>query len=83
MPNISYNSCYYLFILLPAKGFVIFTCRYFKFSGNTTALSQSNCRNFSCKSKIAEISTLATIYYNLGARQQLCRDIPYLHDRFT
>ena len=30
------------------KGFVIFTCRYFKFSCNTTALSQSNCRNFSC-----------------------------------
>ena len=30
------------------KGFVIFTCRYFKFSWNTTALSQSNCRNFSC-----------------------------------
>ena len=30
------------------KGFVIFTCRYFKLSWNTTALSQSNCRNFSC-----------------------------------
>ena len=30
------------------KGFVIFTCRYFKFSWNITALSQSNCRNFSC-----------------------------------
>ena len=27
---------------------VIFTCRYFKLSWNTTALSQSNCRNFSC-----------------------------------
>ena len=26
--------------------FVIFTCRYFKLSWNTTALSQSNCRNF-------------------------------------
>ena len=25
-----------------------FTCRYFKLSWNTTALSQSNCRNFSC-----------------------------------
>ena len=32
------------------KGFVIFTCRYFKLSWNTTALSQSNCRNFSCSS---------------------------------
>ena len=27
---------------------VIFTCRYFKLSRNTTALSQSNYRNFSC-----------------------------------
>ena len=30
------------------KRFVIFSCRYFKLSWNTTALSQSNCRNFSC-----------------------------------
>ena len=34
------------------KRFVIFTCRYFKLSWNTTALSQSNCRNFSCSSII-------------------------------
>ena len=34
------------------KRFVAFTCRYFKFSGNTTALIQSNCRNFSCKYKL-------------------------------
>ena len=27
--------------------FVILTCRYFRLSWNTTALSQSNCRNFS------------------------------------
>ena len=32
------------------KRFVIFTCRYFKLSWNTTALSQSNCRNFTCSS---------------------------------
>ena len=32
------------------KRFVIFTCRYFKVSWNTTALSQSNCSNFSCSS---------------------------------
>ena len=32
------------------KRFVIFICRYFKLSWNTTALSQSNCRNFSCSS---------------------------------
>ena len=32
--------------------FVIFTCRYFKLSWNTTALSQSYCRNFSCSSII-------------------------------
>ena len=30
------------------KRFVIFTWRYFKLSWNTTALNQSNCRNFSC-----------------------------------
>ena len=30
------------------KRFVIFTCRYFKLTWNTTALSQSNFRNFSC-----------------------------------
>ena len=30
------------------KRFVIFTCRYFKLSWNTTALSQSHSRNFSC-----------------------------------
>ena len=32
------------------KGFVIFTCSYFKLSWNTTALSQSTWRNFSCSS---------------------------------
>ena len=32
------------------KRSVIFTCRYFKLSRNTTALSQSNCWNFSCSS---------------------------------
>ena len=32
------------------RRFVIFTCRYFKLSWNTTALSQSNWRNFSCSS---------------------------------
>ena len=32
------------------RRFVIFTCRYFKLSWNTTALSQSNCINFSCSS---------------------------------
>ena len=33
------------------RKFVIFTCRYFKLSWNTTGLSQSNCRNFSCSSQ--------------------------------
>ena len=32
------------------KRFVIFTCRYFKLSWNTTALRKSNCRYFSCGS---------------------------------
>ena len=40
-----------LFIYTTAhKRFVIFTCRYLKLSWNTTALSQSNCRNSSCSS---------------------------------
>ena len=34
------------------KRFVIFTCRYFKLCWITTALSQSNCRSFSCSSII-------------------------------
>ena len=51
MPNITYKSCYYLF-----------TCRYFKLSWNTTALSQSNCRNFSCSSISKEIESF---YSNL------------------
>ena len=32
------------------KRCVIFTCWYLKLSWNTTALNQSNCRNFSCSS---------------------------------
>ena len=32
------------------KRFVIVTCGYFKLRWNTTALSQSNCRKFSCSS---------------------------------
>ena len=39
------------------KRFVIFTCRYFKLSWNTTALSQSNCRNFSCSSINEDIAS--------------------------
>ena len=38
------------------NSFVIFTCRYFKLSWNTTALSQSKYRNFSRSSIIIEIS---------------------------
>ena len=37
------------------KRFVIFTCRYFRLSWNTTALSQSTCRNFSCSSLTREM----------------------------
>ena len=40
------------------KRFVI--CRYFKLSWNATALSQSNCRNFSCGSIILWIVTPGT-----------------------
>ena len=37
------------------KRFVIFTCSYFKLSWNTTALSRSNWRNFSCSRITTEI----------------------------
>ena len=43
------------------KRFVIFTCRYFKLSGNTTALSQSNCRIFSWSSMNEEAVFLRTL----------------------
>ena len=52
MPNITYKSCYFFVYTTTRKRFVIFTCRYFKWSWNTTALSQSDCRNFSCSSII-------------------------------
>ena len=42
--------CLYCYL----KRFVIFTCRYFKLSLNTTALSQSNCRHLSCSSIMLE-----------------------------
>ena len=42
-----------LFVFPTQKvNFVIFTCKYFKLSWNTIALSQSSCRNFSCSSII-------------------------------
>ena len=46
-----------LFVYTPThKRVVIFTCMYFKLSWNTTALSKSNCRNFSCSSIIIKIT---------------------------
>ena len=42
----------------------IFTCRYFKLSWNTTALSQSNCRNLSCSS-ITIVIVIATITFSV------------------
>ena len=47
MPNIYHVQIMLLFYTSTRKAFVIFPCRYFKLSWNTTALSQSNCRNFS------------------------------------
>ena len=45
-----------LYCYQPGKRFVIFTCRYFKLSWNTTVPSQSNYSNFSCSSINTEIS---------------------------
>ena len=48
-----------LFVYTTAlRKFVIFTSRYFKLRWNTTALSQSNCRNFSWSSITYEIGPL-------------------------
>ena len=43
---------------------VIFACRYFKLSWNTSALSQSNCRNFSGSStgvKVVDKNQISTV----------------------
>ena len=66
------------------KRFVIFTCRYFKLSRNTTALSQSNCRHFSCSSitvkilfaisplynKLNELTIFVCSYFEKGCRKK-------------
>ena len=52
------------------KRSVIFTCRHFKLSWNTTALNQSNCRNFSCSSITWAIDHRSTSFP--GAAAQLC-----------
>ena len=57
MPNITYKSCCFSFYTTTRKRVVIFTGRYFKLSWNTTALSQSNCRNVSCNSIIRAADT--------------------------
>ena len=61
-----YAKCHIQSILLfvyttTHNTFVIFTCRYFKLSWNTAALSQSNCRNFSCNS----ISVIVCLVFSL------------------
>ena len=56
MPNISIML--FNVYTTTLKRFVIFTCRYFKLSWNTTALNQSNCSNFSCGSINWEIFVL-------------------------
>ena len=60
MPNITYKSCYYsVFVYTtPHKRFVISTSRYFKLSWSTTALSQTNCRNFPCCSENSIITLM-------------------------
>ena len=50
------------------KGFVIFTRAYLKLSWNTTALSQSNWRNFSCSSIREEIHNTANTEQRQGSK---------------
>ena len=54
MPNISRIMLLFVYTTT-RKRFVIFTCSYFKLSWNTTALSRSNWRNFSCSRITTEI----------------------------
>ena len=63
-----YAKCHVQIMLLfvyttTHKRFVIFTCRYFKLSWNTTALSQSNGRNFSCSSIMGRSTRIITAHY--------------------
>ena len=58
------------------KRFVIFTCRYFKLSWNTTALSQSNCRNFSCSS----IKTVHLLAVKWNTRN--VKGVPFFNSRY-
>ena len=73
----SINAKYHVQIMLlfvyttTRKRFVIFTCRYFKLSWNTTALSQSNCRNFSCSS----INLVICFHFVYLSRCQ-CHELP-------
>ena len=53
-PNITHKIVLLFVYITTRKRFVILTCRCFKLSWNTTALSQSNCRNFSCSSITAK-----------------------------
>ena len=65
------------------KRFVIFTCRYFKLRWNTTALSQSNCRNFSCSSisRIMKCSSWNhTLYLYCLQNNLTCGFLPFLKD---
>ena len=60
MPNITQIMLLFVYTT-NRKRFVIFTCSYFKLSWNTTALNQSNCRNFSCSSIIQVIAWFVVI----------------------
>ena len=72
------------------KRFVIFTCRYFKLSWNTTALSQSNCRNFLCSSIIirkpsgnlreGDYCIMSYLVSFIQQQQQQQHQMLYLHD---
>ena len=53
-PNITHKIVLLLVYNTTRKRFVILTCWCFKLSWNTTALSQSNCRNFPCSSIAAK-----------------------------
>ena len=60
---------------------VIFTCRYFKLSWNTTALSQSNCGKFSCRSIKHETNT--NLIYHKDILAVVCLGVPLPTSQFN
>ena len=60
------------------KRSVIFTCRHFKLSWNTTALSQSNCRNFSYSTINAERKIYVCSHVKITRQWKSACQLPFI-----